>query len=349
MTRIDLKHIHRFKDRHGATRHYLRVPGRKSVALPGLPGSMEFMAAYSTAIAEIPSTAIGASKTLPGSLDDVAVRYYGSDAFKDLRESSQTTYRRIVESMRVKFGGKAFRLMNEVTVRDLLAEKKGPAAANHRLRVIRALVKQAIQDKIIRTDPTIGVEKRKYKAKGHTPWTEEHIAQYRARHPSGTVPRLALELLLNMGNRRSDAVRIGKQHRSGSVHILRQLKTGMVVTIPILPELEAELAHVLPDQLTYLQIGDRSRSANGFYNMFVYWAGQAGLPPGLATHGLRKAQGRRLAEAGCSAPEIMAVLGHKTLSEAQKYIDDFNRERAATAGMERVAAMNVARRTKSAR
>lgn len=99
--------------------------------------------------------------------------------------------------------------------------------------------------------------------------------------------------------------------------------------------------------MTYLQIGDRSRSANGFYNMFVYWAGQAGLPAGLSPHGLRKAQGRRLAEAGCSAPEIMAVLGHKTLSEGQKYIDDFNRQRAASTGMERVATMNAARRTKS--
>ena len=42
----------------------------------------------------------------------------------------------------------------------------------------------------------------------------------------------------------------------------------------------------------------------------------AGLPLDCQPHGLRKAAGRRLAEAGCSAREIMAVLGHKTLSEA---------------------------------
>src|SRR5262249_53533281 len=38
--------------------------------------------------------------------------------------------------------------------------------------------------------------------------------------------------------------------------------------------------------------------------------------PECQPHGLRKAAGRRLAEAGCTAHEIMAVLGHTTLTEA---------------------------------
>src|SRR5258705_9644309 len=45
----------------------------------------------------------------------------------------------------------------------------------------------------------------------------------------------------------------------------------------------------------------------------------AGLPLDCQPHGLRKAAGRRLAEAGCTAHEIMAVLGHKTLAEAERY------------------------------
>ena len=44
----------------------------------------------------------------------------------------------------------------------------------------------------------------------------------------------------------------------------------------------------------------------------------AGLPIDCQPHGLRKAAGRRLAEAGCTAHEIMSVLGHKTLSEAER-------------------------------
>ena len=40
---------------------------------------------------------------------------------------------------------------------------------------------------------------------------------------------------------------------------------------------------------------------------------------GLVFHGLRKSAAARLAEAGCSEHEIMAITGHKTLSEVQRY------------------------------
>jgi Phage integrase family len=59
----------------------------------------------------------------------------------------------------------------------------------------------------------------------------------------------------------------------------------------------------------------------------------AGLPLDCQPHGLRKAAGRRLAEAGCSAHEIMAVLGHKTLSEAERYTREADQARLATEAM----------------
>lgn len=40
----------------------------------------------------------------------------------------------------------------------------------------------------------------------------------------------------------------------------------------------------------------------------------------------------------------MAILGHRTLAEAQKYIDDYNRDRAAVTGMARLARVNAAGR-----
>lgn len=53
MARIDLPHIQRFRDRHGHLRHYFRKPGCKRVALPGIPGSEEFMAAYKVALGTV--------------------------------------------------------------------------------------------------------------------------------------------------------------------------------------------------------------------------------------------------------------------------------------------------------
>src|SRR5262245_35468372 len=44
------------------------------------------------------------------------------------------------------------------------------------------------------------------------------------------------------------------------------------------------------------------------------------MPAAWAPQMLRKSCLRRLAEAGCTAPEIMAVSGHKSLAEVERYI-----------------------------
>src|SRR5262249_41315706 len=52
-------------------------------------------------------------------------------------------------------------------------------------------------------------------------------------------------------------------------------------------------------------------------------------------HGLRKAAARRLAEAGCSASEIMAITGHKTLAEVERYTRAAEQERLARRAIKR--------------
>ena len=54
-----------FIDRHGKPRFYFRRPGFKSVPLPGLPWSPEFMAVYVTAMAGQPAP-IGAATVKSG-------------------------------------------------------------------------------------------------------------------------------------------------------------------------------------------------------------------------------------------------------------------------------------------
>jgi integrase len=55
-------------------------------------------------------------------------------------------------------------------------------------------------------------------------------------------------------------------------------------------------------------------------------------------HGLRKLVGRRLAEAGCSAMEIQAILGHSDLRNAEIYVRAANKAKLAKAAMARVIA-----------
>lgn len=56
----------------------------------------------------------------------------------------------------------------------------------------------------------------------------------------------------------------------------------------------------------------------------------AGLLLDAKPHGLRKAAGRRLAEAGCTSHEIMAVLGRKSLAEAERYTRAADRAHLST-------------------
>jgi hypothetical protein len=50
-------------------------------------------------------------------------------------------------------------------------------------------------------------------------------------------------------------------------------------------------------------------------------------------HGLKKGGMRRLAEHGNTTHELMAISGHRTLSEVQRYTEDADRKRLADSGM----------------
>jgi integrase len=61
---------------------------------------------------------------------------------------------------------------------------------------------------------------------------------------------------------------------------------------------------------------------DGFSQWMRNAIADAGLPVECQPHGLRKATGRRLAEAGATAKMIMSVLGHKSLAEAERYTEE---------------------------
>ena len=56
---------------------------------------------------------------------------------------------------------------------------------------------------------------------------------------------------------------------------------------------------------------------------------EAGLLGNCAIHGLRKAAAGRLAEIGCTTHQIMAITGHKTMKEVERYTEEYRRLEAA--------------------
>ena len=98
---------------------------------------------------------------------------------------------------------------------------------------------------------------------------EDNIAAYEAAHPIGTMPRLAFELPVYTGQRRSDVVRMGRQHIRGDLISVRQQKTGTPLLIPMHPALRAAIEATPSGHLTFSppRLARRVRpmvSAHGF-------------------------------------------------------------------------------------
>ena len=98
MTRIYLRYVDRFVDRHGHVRHYFRRPGGKRIPLPGLPSSKEFMASYKTALAGEDTPATGPkTRGEPGTFNRLATQYFASPEFLRLRRRTQYVYRLVID------------------------------------------------------------------------------------------------------------------------------------------------------------------------------------------------------------------------------------------------------------
>jgi len=99
-------------------------------------------------------------------------------------------------------------------------------------------------------------------------------------------------------------------------------------------DLLAVLAIAPRDHVTIINTQqDKPFTVNGFGQRVRDAITAAGLPLECQPHGLRKAAGRRLAEARCTAHEIMAVLGHKTLTEAERYTREADQARPCYRGI----------------
>jgi integrase len=336
MTKIRLRFVQAFTA-NGKPYYYFRKPGCARLKLPGLPGSEAFMATYQAALeASAPPSDIGASRVAPGTIAALVAMFADTSTFKyELAADTKRTMWAILQRFRNEHGGKRVALLKREHVLAIL-EGRPPFARRNWLHAIRHLMRFALSVSMLTDDPTRDVKARiPRKGEGYRAWGEEQIAAFRTHHKLGTRPRLAIELLLNTAQRRSDIVRMGPQHiRNGRLHV-RQQKTGASLRLPIFPELQAAI-DAMPSagrHLTFLVTSTgKPFSPDFFTNWFRSVCNEAGLS-GFSAHGLRKANLTRLAQAGCSVHEIAAWSGHKTLAEIAHYTRSVEQEALAEAAM----------------
>lgn len=332
-TRITVKHLERWRDRHGKVRLYYRVGHGARTALRGPEGSPEFWEDYRAA-----ATKGGTQKAGSTTLRWLVQQYYTSAAYKQLRASTRRVRCNILDRFCEKNGDKRFAHLQPRylrVIRDGMLDR--PVAANNLMKALRQVFKFAVAYEHLESNPVIEIERLKpWNKDGFHSWTLGEVEAYEARHAIGTRARLALALLLYTVQRRGDIVGMGRQHvRDGWMAITIQ-KTGKRIEIPVLSELQRIIDASQTGDLTYLVTSfNKPYTAAGFGNWFRKQCDAAGLPQ-CAAHGLRKAATARLADLGCTTHEIMSITGHESLQEVERYTKAARQKRLAARVRDRI-------------
>ena len=355
--KTELRHLVHDPDKRGNDRYYVRIKGRPKIRIretfKDAKGNItrEFMAAYWAAIAALQSEQVPKKPELPReeTFNWLFDQYYRSAAFKKFEADTQRDKRSVLSRFAEKAGELPYKKYRREDMEKSQQARKGtPGAADKLVKVLRAVFNWAINQKpaLASHNPAVGIEPINKRKGGFHTWTPDEIDKFRAHWAIGTTPRLAMEVMINIGARRSDAARIGPKNefkREGERWTRFTAYKGRN-RFPV--EMEARLTPELMDALEKTETGTDSYvlSSRGtpytiesFGNAFSRWCGEAGLPH-CSSHGLRKAASVAYAESGASAPELMALFGWTNFKTAQIYIEKAEKRRMRTNAFERKAA-----------
>ncbi len=229
---------------HEITRHkrpvwYFRRGKGARVRMPGEFGSVEFTAAYHSALMGARPARQGRAH---GTFSWALALYRQSQAWAALSPATQRQRSNIFKHIEAALGNSKLRDWKRGDIaagRDKRAAT--PAAAGMFVKALRGFFAWALEAGYVTTNPTDGVKVVAVETEGFAVWTDADVAAYRARWPLGRHQRVGLEVLRETGLRRGDAVRIGPPHVRGGVIRFATEKTGERVAIAITETLAAAI------------------------------------------------------------------------------------------------------------
>ncbi len=328
-----------WRDRHGKRRYFFRAHGHK-YTLPGKPGTVEFHEAYARYLADLEAKVLGREKTafINGTIGWVIEHYLGHAQFKEKGQNTQANYRRVLDYLRATLGAARIADLqpNHIRiVRDDIA-KTSTSTADIAVMLLGVLWDHAAEfcQMPLGINPAHGLRKVHVVGKPHKPWPAEIIAEFL--NVASPPLRLALHLLLYTGQRVGDVVAMKWSDLGERGIKVVQEKTGERLEIAVHERLAAILKET-PRHNDYIlnnTFGRPYKNADALSGVIkrVLTDDLAGAAH-LTTHGLRKNAGIALAEAGCTVPEIQAVLGHRTPQMALHYVREANQQELAASGV----------------
>lgn len=333
MPRARPPYLNRHVSRHGKVAWYVRRGRGRRIRLAAHYGTPEFQAEYDAALkGETPPRPLQARS---GTLQWLYDRYRETEAWSKLAGSTRRARENILKGVMVTAGPVQFTAIGRREIEAGKDRRRGtPAQARNFLDAMRGLFGWALAAEHVKTDPTAGVASPERKqTEGFKAWSEEDVARYEARWSAGTRERVWLHVLLYIGPRRGDAVKLGRQHCKNNVLTFLtekgRSKKLIEVTRRIEPELAATLALGPCGDLVWI-VGAQGHpfTKESFGNTFKDACVAAGIMDKSA-HGVRKLSATMWAERGATEHELMAMFGWMTPQMAALYTRSAHRKRLA--------------------
>lgn len=363
LTASKLKFLQVDFSRHGKLQIRVRRNG-KTIHLKNKPLSPEFYMEYGIALGELSSVSAIEINLKSDSLEWLCLEYLRSGRYSALAAETKMVRRRVLKNIMAEFGDLKFQTMNKYDIEKIRAQKikeRKPAAAAHRVKVLRQVFREATARGLIGHDPFVGVEtgrdNKALRAKthqksgvsysGHWTWTSEQIAQYFEYWPKGTTPHICMALMYFLGLRIGDAGKIGPRNEEDNRMIFTTSKRvgangiGVDMNLPIIPELQEAIEAARSSNLVSLENYVLTKwgkpfSSKSLSHWFSERAKMAGLPAECTAHGVRKSLAVTLAERGASSSELKATFGWTTSKLADLYPEQASKRELATTSLERM-------------
>lgn len=325
-------HVHIERTRHGRLVCYFRKGQGARTRLP-LMDSPDFAEAYAKCLVAVPRRKVAESS---GSLAWLIARYKESAHWATLKPSTRRMRDNILKIVVDSSGKVPFDAITRKHINEGI-DRRPRHAGNTFRKVMSQLFRWAVSMEMVGTNPVEGANRNAIKSDGFHTWSVAEVERFCERWPLGTRERLAMDIMLYTGLRRSDVFRLGRQHVARGLLSIKTEKTGEMVHLPMFSALKRSIEAAPTGDIVFLitQHGRPFTSAASFGNWFGK-ACRAAKVPGRA-HGLRKAGATIAADSGATAHELMAMFGWRQMAQAETYTRDADRKRLAVAPAEHIA------------
>jgi integrase len=335
-TVVRVKGIKRYRSpKNGLWYCYHRATKKRLASEFGTPG---FFAELAKLDEEAGRSA--AKQAAPGTLGGLILDYRTRLAFQDLATSTKRDYERIFTFLAPLHKRQLadFTPKQIADLRDEWAKETGRRNVNYIMAVLSVLLGYALERDLVERNPVKGVKRLKPKGdapRRNRPWT---LAERKV--VLGSAPphiRLPIALGMFVGLREGDVLHLPKNVVKDGVITWKTSKRGVLVSLPIIPELAIELERAPAHNAITLCANSRGLpwTRDGFCSSLrTFMKGletQGRIQPGLTFHGLRHTVATVLREAGIDQEAIAVWLGQESVEMARHYsrgADTLERNRA---------------------